>query len=504
MFTTMNRILAALCLLVATFSHAEGPAPQYRLDAQLYQVDTAAMELLKRALLEHYQAVTDPTRTFQYFVLEESVTIKTDLLTLTVSGPKLSIEVSGDAPKKLCQILMSPCVVALAEEKAGIVMGACDPLQYFKKRKDGLFELNLQAVELGYSLECTIHPSAEGEELSLDFSLSASDVGVRLPVEGVTLDVGQPIATKYETKGNSRTKPGQWTTFFLPNWDEFGLCLFLRASPLAGEMAMPKQFDISQNIWQVRADEQGNLPEAPDAASADFFIWLAQPGALEDKAGQEPGAAIRHWSDFPNLSIPDLRRSLEHVGGELLSAPRVTTMEAGSDPPTWMKMPRGSPIQNTRAFLNLLELYQGTAIEPFLKAPKKGMAIIADVTSSLNPETGKQRLEGGCATSFEVSSGQAPGQIQLAYGLHYLIDDFRWERRGLFRSLKRVPSRKVPCNFSTDSVIENGDGLIVAQRMPDSKDAIVTLIAAREVVPHDGVFIQTDPFSPPYSVEETK
>ena len=83
----------------------------------------------------------------------------------------------------------------------------------------------------------------------------------------------------------------------------------------------------------------------------------------------------------------------------------------------------------------------------------------------------------GTALAFVVDLTEDPDWPHLVIGLHYRLDDFRWEKRGFSRTPNRVPAGLHDRGLGPAAApLRLGDTLLVAWRMGESKDALLTMI----------------------------
>jgi hypothetical protein len=96
-------------------------------------------------------------------------------------------------------VLARPRFSSARGERFTATIGSQEPLQYFEKRPDGLFELKTWDTLLGISLKAMMDEGGSGRLVVRNLKIAGNLVTKRRPIEGVTLDVGAPIIEEYET-----------------------------------------------------------------------------------------------------------------------------------------------------------------------------------------------------------------------------------------------------------------------------------------------------------------
>ena len=139
------------------------------------------------------------------------------LANLTVAGVKLKADENGwtwdgqDRPAtgKKVELIASPRVMVAMPNTFVISVGSPQPVQYFEKRADGLFELKTTQEEVGLRISARVE-KGEAERIVLrDLTIGLRSIEKRKAIEGVQLDVGQPIVETREQKITVAVKPGR-------------------------------------------------------------------------------------------------------------------------------------------------------------------------------------------------------------------------------------------------------------------------------------------------------
>ena len=108
-------------------------------------------------------------------------------------------------------MLFSPEVVLYEHSSGEVKIEATQPIQYFSKRRDGLFELNEMELKTGVDIYITKAVEDEKKddiELS-GFKMMIRSVEKREVIEGVRLSVGKPILEEQKYVFSPRLDPGE-------------------------------------------------------------------------------------------------------------------------------------------------------------------------------------------------------------------------------------------------------------------------------------------------------
>ena len=137
-------------------------------------------------------------------------------------------------PDELIRTVYSPVVLEM-EEHSGreFRIESTQPIQYFERRPDGLFEL--KETELDTGLHFNITEAVEEEDKGYirltDIEMMMRTVVRRERIEGVNLPVGRPILSEEQYTFYFRVRPGKdYGILISPEQGQGGLLLRLRAS----------------------------------------------------------------------------------------------------------------------------------------------------------------------------------------------------------------------------------------------------------------------------------
>ncbi|MHC4665577.1 MAG: hypothetical protein ACYS9T_06420 [Planctomycetota bacterium] len=139
-----------------------------------------------------------------------------------------------ELPEDLIRMVHRPVVIETDEHSGGEVsIESTQPIQYFERRSDGLYEL--KEMELRTGLHFNITEAVEEEDKGYirltDIEMTMRSVGSREKVEGVNLPVGRPILGEEKYVFYFRVRPGKdYGILISPEQGQGGLLLRLRAS----------------------------------------------------------------------------------------------------------------------------------------------------------------------------------------------------------------------------------------------------------------------------------
>lgn len=118
------------------------------------------------------------------------------------------------------EIIASPRVMVCSNNSFEISVGSQQPLEYFEKRPDGLFELKRLDEETGLTIKANVAEGDRDRIILRDLTIRLRSIEGREPIEGVSLDVGQPIVGVRELLTTIAVHPGR----------DFGILLGPKAS----------------------------------------------------------------------------------------------------------------------------------------------------------------------------------------------------------------------------------------------------------------------------------
>lgn len=136
----------------------------------------------------------------------------------------------------------SPTITTLEGEQADVAIGSTGPLQYMERQQDGLFELKeTQSNDVGIFLKVKPTRLVDREILASDLSFQYFWVRERKRIEGVHLEVGQPILGHVATEGAIQMRLGEWSCYQTPVESEGCIYVFVRATQEGPEAVASKR-----------------------------------------------------------------------------------------------------------------------------------------------------------------------------------------------------------------------------------------------------------------------
>jgi hypothetical protein len=126
------------------------------------------------------------------------------------------------------ELLSSPKIASIVGRRMAVFVGSARQIQYFERRPDGLFELKTSDAAHGIHFAATVDKGESSGTFLCDMKVHVSLVGKRLPIEGVTLDVGVPVVTKRESRTQVNLKAGEYYGMLLDMGDQRTLLTRIR------------------------------------------------------------------------------------------------------------------------------------------------------------------------------------------------------------------------------------------------------------------------------------
>jgi len=165
---------------------------------------------------------------------------------LRIAGISLVADATGwrwsgkDLPPQASGIerIASPRVMVLLGESFQVEIGSRQPIEYFERRPDGLFEFKKSDEKTGLSLSCTVEEgNLKGCVALRDLRIKLGSIENRVPVEGVSLDVGQPIVRTQESVFTVGIKLDEYQGMLLRSERYGSLLIRLRVSSVPPDKA---------------------------------------------------------------------------------------------------------------------------------------------------------------------------------------------------------------------------------------------------------------------------
>ena len=128
---------------------------------------------------------------------------------------KKEVPISGTTkvkmPENRIRQIYSPEIVMAEHGKGAFRIRPTQPIQYFEKRADGLFELKEVKLETGLDIEITgVNEEEDKGYIKLeDILITIRSVNKRKKIAGVNLPVGRPVLGKEKYDFYFRVRPGK-------------------------------------------------------------------------------------------------------------------------------------------------------------------------------------------------------------------------------------------------------------------------------------------------------
>jgi len=139
-------------------------------------------------------------------------------------------------PANLIRLIYSPDIAMKEHGSRKYKIESMQPIQYFAKRDDGLFEL--KEVELATGLDIEVTKATEEEDKGYikleDLLMTMRSVVKREKIQGVNLPVGLPVLGEEKYDFYFRVRPGKdYGVLIRPGRGHGGLLIRMRASSTA-------------------------------------------------------------------------------------------------------------------------------------------------------------------------------------------------------------------------------------------------------------------------------
>ncbi len=222
----MHRMLllgAAVCFAFATVcargqaeengttSASASGTQQYLLDAQIFRIDgpfkgdlsKARMTVSETEVLDSNAPSKEDLGRILTFFTEGTLRIGDDTLEVKKEGWLwkgilpipfgAGLDQAAGMLGKNVSLIASPRLVTLAGMAGTISITSQQRIQYFERVEDDMYRLKYFSGETGLTLSTSVEPAGPGKLMLRDFTFEQRIVEERKPVEGVSLNVGEPI-----------------------------------------------------------------------------------------------------------------------------------------------------------------------------------------------------------------------------------------------------------------------------------------------------------------------
>ncbi len=188
--------------LVPAASPGDEEQPQIEVEFEVYRVsgdisgDTSLTDNISPQVEgQEFGAKKGP---FTFFTLAK----------LTIAGLEFRADEKGwtwngknrPSRDKKVALIASPKLRVLLDQPFQVAVGSEQPIEYFEKRPDGFFELKKLYLPTGLTVAAKIQQAESDRVVLSDLTIVLQSVEGRQPIEGVSLDVGQPTVKTSESK----------------------------------------------------------------------------------------------------------------------------------------------------------------------------------------------------------------------------------------------------------------------------------------------------------------
>ncbi len=170
---------------------------------------------------------------------------KLDGVDLVMEGDTLTWngKPAPDNPRIL--LLSSPRITTSDGEKASLMIGSENRLQYMVRREDNLFELHPLDAEskpeaIGLSITLLPRRAKDAGLLDCDLAFRYTWVKEREKIEGVDLEVGKPVVGRQAAEGAVKLRLGEWSCYCTRVDSQGSIYLFVKAVEKAQDAAARK------------------------------------------------------------------------------------------------------------------------------------------------------------------------------------------------------------------------------------------------------------------------
>ena len=206
---TLMRLLIAVWLLGGWLPITSAAAENdlITLECQIYRIGGSLSG--ETSLAENFWAGKKPMDA----ELKKALTLFTDA-SLRIGKGSLEAkpdgwQLEGEQDKEIVREMSPVQVQAQPGEQAEIFVGSNQPLQYFERREDGLFELKVMHKETGLRIESRLREDPGEKAVMGDFVIRLNVVDQREQIEGVALQVGRPILKPKGLELALKLQPGR-------------------------------------------------------------------------------------------------------------------------------------------------------------------------------------------------------------------------------------------------------------------------------------------------------
>ncbi len=183
------------------------------------------------------------------------------------------------------EIIACPRVLVCLNNSFGVSVVSQQPLEYFEKRPDGLFELKRLDEETGLTIKANVAEKDREHIILRDLTIRLRSIEAREPIEGVSLDVGRPSVGLREFLTTIAVHPG----------GDFGILLGPKA--YGSLLVRAKITRYSRKITPLKSK-----PSRPGKGHSGRIQGTNQPSSVQVRSGLKKVATnsgraggVAHW-----------------------------------------------------------------------------------------------------------------------------------------------------------------------------------------------------------------
>ena len=167
------------------------------------------------------------------------------------------------------KLLAEPQILGNLGNKFSISLQSTQPIEYFEKRKDGLFEHHrIPEANTGLAISTRVEKGPSNRIILRDFTISLDSVSQRKPIKGVALNVGKPVFDRERLKTSASFKPGRYYAIEVMTKKEGMLLLRLRVDWVERKKARDAQLQHQETGAVERAPS-----DLPAAQASPEVVW---------------------------------------------------------------------------------------------------------------------------------------------------------------------------------------------------------------------------------------
>lgn len=201
-------LLAAIALASAGASGRPGDQEAYLIEARILKVPSSPPWRLLTVNSDRITVIS-PEPAVQ---LGKAARVDFGGLTMSLDDDVITWNGDTDPPDESgIEVLAAPQLAVWNGQEAELRISS-GALEYFERQEDGRFALRRtpEDQQPGLTLAATVHADKAAGAVTLDCRLRIVRCTKRLPLPGVSLDVGPPVIEQQETRTSVVLNPGDW------------------------------------------------------------------------------------------------------------------------------------------------------------------------------------------------------------------------------------------------------------------------------------------------------